>query len=86
MSAKIDPRIAVARDDLAEPYGGFAIRRELFDRRGGCVGGQHGNHADSAIECAQHFGFGDFARRRQPFEDRQDRDAVEIDRGAQSWR
>src|SRR5439155_12371126 len=48
---------------------------DLFDR----IGLDDGDHADTAVEGAQQFELGDAPLRRQPFEDRQHRQARQVD-------
>ena len=49
-------------------------------------GVDHGDHADAAVERAQHFRLGDAAGLRQPVEHRQHRDAREVDARAEALR
>src|SRR5713226_7412065 len=52
---------------------------DLFD----CLGLDDGDHADAAVEGAQQFEFGDTALLRQPLENRQHRQARQIDPDAE---
>lgn len=82
MSAKIDG-VARAGDDFTEPNHRFAVLGETFGRSIGAGAIQHDDHADAAVERAQHFGFADASGSRKPLEYRQHRNPSELQRNAE---
>src|SRR5262245_4157734 len=59
------------RNDAAEPYDSLARLAPRLDRRLGVCRIEHRNHADPAIEGAQHLALHDAPRCGQPAEHRQ---------------
>ena len=74
--------LAFGRDHLAQQRYALAGFREDFGDRFNSLRLHDGDHADPAIEGAQQFEFGDPPPLRQPFEDRQHRQARKIDSDA----
>src|SRR5579862_760528 len=78
-AAAIDGSHAVLRrNDLAELHDGLAVRCKTFGGGLGADGIEHRNHADPAVESAQHFGLADRAARREPLEYWKHRHAREV--------
>ena len=78
--------LAGGRDHLAEQRDGLAATAKTSITFVHRVSLNDRNHADAAIEGAQHFEFGDAALLRQPPEHRQHRQPREIDADPEmSW-
>ena len=73
-----DAMLARGRNDLTEHRHGLAIGGEDFAHLLDRVRLHDRDHADAAIEGAQHFRFGDVAGAGEPLEERQDRHAIEL--------
>src|SRR6476661_1896593 len=81
-----DAMFAGRRDHFAQNSDALAALGENVGNLFNCLGLHDGDHADSAVEGAQQFEFGDAPLLRQPFEDRQHRKARQIDPDTQMLR
>src|SRR5689334_22693452 len=77
MSRETDRLAAVRRRNFAEANHFVAMLRERFESGVRLAAIEHGNHADAAVERAQHFLLGNLAGGGEPFEYRQNRHALE---------
>src|SRR5690242_10605862 len=73
-------------DDLAKRYDAFAMPLEHGSDLGRRARFDHGDHADPAVEGAQHFLFRNPAGLGEPSEHRRHRDAADVDARAEFLR
>src|SRR6516162_1483732 len=78
-SAKIHHRRPAAGDDFAQSDDGFAVAGKLLDSRFDEIPIEYDDHADAAVESAQHLLLADAACRGKPFEHGQHRHTSEVD-------
>src|ERR1700683_3438841 len=76
--AKVDAGVAALFDHLAEAHDGFAICRENLACGIRRICGQHSDHADAAVERAQHLALADVAGSCEPLEHGRHRHAIQV--------
>src|SRR3972149_2676891 len=81
-----DARLVGGAHHFAKSHHAFARARESFGDRGGIFGRGDDDHADAAVEGAQHFVLRNIAFAGEPLEQRRHRHFAEIDTRAQALR
>ena len=86
MSGKSDGAASFCRNDFAKRNDFLAMLSQARDGRVRLFRIKHGHHANAAIKRPQHFLFANVPRRGQPFEYRQDLNAIELQAHGKSGR